>query len=97
LYYSLANRTALQEDTELEEYIVQMTNAPEIITKCSMHEELGVQPSPFHQACKMENLNLLQMFLSYLPHPPQPDDGLLETVRISIMTRFRFLMVMFVA
>ena len=37
LYYSLANRTALQEDTELEEYIVQMTNAPEIITKCSMH------------------------------------------------------------
>ena len=33
LRLAVANRTALEEDTELEEYIVQMTGSPEIITK----------------------------------------------------------------
>ena len=42
------------------------------------------QCSPIELACQLENLSLLQMFLSALPDPPEPGDALIRIVRLLI-------------
>ena len=71
-------RHTLGEDTELEEYIVDIGGEEQILT----HPPLPIhsRDGPFHDACKFENLNLLDMFLSRLSQPPKMDESLVRIV-----------------
>ena len=83
----------MQEDIELEEYIVQVTGSTQILQLDSLEvssysnrflaiSHVVGQLSPFDHACGLENHNLLQLFLSHLPDPPQADEALIRIVRV---------------
>jgi len=71
---AVKKRTTMQEDIELEEYIVQVTGSTQILQLDSL------ELSPFDHACGLENHNLLQLFLSHLPEPPQADEALIRII-----------------
>jgi len=74
LLCAVMKRTASQEDTELEEFIVEQAGTSQILMLNNK------EVSPFHYACRLENLNLLQMFLAHLPEPPKPDHVLIRVI-----------------